>query len=85
MEQSDTDWSIDTFGLALDSVVIDRLSYRGSLATFRESAVIERASLFRLNVGELDHLGPRYTATQIGKSTLCRFPASPKYDHDGFR
>ena len=31
----------------------------------------ERASLFRLDVGELDHLGPRFSATQIGKSSLC--------------
>jgi hypothetical protein len=47
--------------------------------------VVERASLFRLDVGELDHLGPRSSATQIGKSSLCRFPASPKYDRYGFR
>src|SRR5258706_16387224 len=47
--------------------------------------VMERASLFRLDVGELDHLGPRSLATQIGKSSLCRFPASPKYDRYGFR
>jgi hypothetical protein len=45
----------------------------------------ERASLFMLDVGELDHLGPRSSATQIGKSNLCRFPASPKYDRYGFR
>ena len=45
----------------------------------------ERASLFRLDVGELDHLGPRSSATQIGKSSLCRYPASPKYDRYGFR
>src|SRR5258708_28589894 len=47
--------------------------------------VMERASLFRLDAGELDHLGPRSSATQIGKSSLCRFPASPKYDRYGFR
>src|SRR4051812_17488327 len=40
---------------------------------------------FRLDVGELDHLGPRSSATQIGKSSLCRLPASPKYDRYGFR
>src|SRR5258707_15069236 len=45
--------------------------------------VMERASLFRLDAGKLDHLGQRSSATQIRKSSLYRFPASPKYDRYG--
>ena len=50
----------------------------------RELAM-ERAPLFRLDVREPDRLGLRSSATQIGKSSLCRLPASPKYDRYGFR
>src|SRR5260370_42663430 len=44
---------------------------------FAYGHVMERASLFRLDVGELDHLGPRSSATQIGNPAFVHFRAHP--------
>jgi hypothetical protein len=43
------------------------------------------ASLFSLDVGELDRLGQRASAAQIGKPSLYRYPASPRYGRYGSR
>jgi hypothetical protein len=48
-------------------------------------AVVEANSSFKLAIGKVDERDPGSWATQIGKSSLCRFPASSKCDRYGFR